>query len=57
MKEKGKDREKMCDDSYSGGISSWTGDDNCISRSFQDMAAGFPRLEEFRTRGPTKVSW
>ena len=37
----------MFPDSYSGGISSWSGDDNCISQSFQDMATGFPRLEEF----------
>ena len=37
----------MFPDSYSGGISSWSGDDNYISQSFQDMATGFPRLEEF----------
>ena len=45
----------MFPDGYSRGISSWTGDDDCISQSFQDMAAGFPRLEEFRTGGPTEV--
>ena len=46
----------MFPDSYSGGISTWTGDDNCVSQSFQDIAAGLPRLEEFGARGPTKVS-
>ena len=46
----------MFPDGYSGGISTWTGDDNCISWSFQDMATGLPRLEEFRARGPTEVS-
>ena len=45
----------MFPDGYLGGISTWTGDDNCVSQSFQDMAAGFPRLEEFRTGGPTEV--
>ena len=43
----------MFPNSYSRGISTWTGDDNCINRSFQDMAAGFLRLEEFGERGPT----
>ena len=38
-----------------GGILSWTGDDDCVHRSFQDMAVGFPRLEEFGTGGPTEV--
>ena len=46
----------MFSDGYSRGISSWTGDDDCISWSFQDMAAGFPGLEEFRMGGPTEVS-
>ena len=40
-----------------GGISSWTGDDDCVSWPFQDMVAGFPRLEEFGMGGPTEVSW
>ena len=46
----------MFPDSYSRGISTWTGDDNCVSQSFQDMVAGFPRLEEFGAREPTEVS-
>ena len=46
----------MFPDGYCGGISMSTGDDNCVSQSFQNMAAGFPRLEEFRARGPTEVS-
>ena len=45
----------MFPDGYSGGISSWTGDDDCIRWSFQDMAAGFPRLEEFGAGGPIEV--
>ena len=45
----------MFPDGYSGGILLWTGDDDCIHRLFQDMAVGFPRLEEFRAGGPTKV--
>ena len=45
----------MFPDGYSRGISLWTGDDDCIRQSFQDMAARFPRLEEFRTGEPTKV--
>ena len=45
----------MFPDGYSRGILSWTGDDNCISQSFQDMATGFPRLEEFGVGGPSKV--
>ena len=45
----------MFPDGYSGGISSWSVDDDCVSQLFQDMATGFPRLEEFRTRGPTGV--
>ena len=44
----------MFPDGYSGGTL-WTGDNDSVSRSFQDMAAGFPRLEEFRTGGPTEV--
>ena len=51
----GVSRMVMFPDSYSGGISLWSGDDNCVSRSFLDMAAGFPRLEEFGTGGPTEV--
>ena len=46
----------MFPDNYSRGISTWTRDDDCVSQSFQDMAAGFPRLEEFGVRGPTEVS-
>ena len=45
----------MFPDGYSRGISLWTGDNDCVSWSFQDMATGFPRLEEFRTGGPTEV--
>ena len=45
----------MFPDGYSEGISLWTGDDDCVSQSFQDMAAGLPRLEEFGTGGPTEV--
>ena len=45
----------MIPDGYSRGISSWV-DDECINWSFQDMAAGFPRLEEFGQGGPTGVS-
>ena len=45
----------MFPDGYSGGILSWSGDDNCVSRLFQDMATGFPRLEEFGTGGPIEV--
>ena len=45
----------MFPDGYSGGISSWTEEDNCVHRLFQDMAVGFPRLEEFRAGGPTEV--
>ena len=45
----------MFPDGYSRGISLWTGDDNCICWLFQDMAAGFPRLEEFGAGGPTEV--
>ena len=51
----GVSRTVMFPDGYSRGISLWSGDDNCVSRLFQDMAAGFPRLEEFGTGGPTKV--
>ena len=36
-------------------ISTWV-DDECINRSFQDMTAGFPRLEEFGPGEPTEVS-
>ena len=46
----------MFPDGYSRGISMWTRDDDCVSQSFQDMATGFPRLEEFGTRGPSEVS-
>ena len=45
----------MFPDGYSGRISLWTGDDGCVHRLFQDMAAGFPRLEEFGAGGPTEV--
>ena len=45
----------MFPDGYSGGISTWTGDNDCVNWSFQDMVVGFPRLEEFGTGGPTKV--
>ena len=45
----------MFPDRYSRGILSWIGDDDCVNRSFQDMATGFPRLEEFGTGGPTEV--
>ena len=45
----------MFPDGYPRGISSWTGDDDCIHRSFQNMAVGFPRLEEFGVGGPTEV--
>ena len=45
----------MFPDGYSGGILLWTEDDDCIRQLFQDMAAGFPRLEEFGARGPTEV--
>ena len=51
----GVSRTVMFPDGYSGGISSWTEDDNCVHRSFQDMAVGFPRLEEFGAGGPTEV--
>ena len=51
----GVSRTVMFPDGYSRDISLWTGDDDCVSQLFQDMAAGFPRLEEFGTGGPTKV--
>ena len=45
----------MFPDGYPGGISLWTGDDDCVHQSFQDMAVGFPRLEEFGAGGPTEI--
>ena len=35
----------------------WTGveGDDVVTRSFHDMAVGFPRLEEFGVQGPTEV--
>ena len=52
----GVSRTVMFPDGYSSGISSWTGNDDCVRRLFQDMAVGFPRLEEFRPGGPAEVS-
>ena len=45
----------MLPDGYPEGILLWTGDNNCIHQSFQGMAVGFPRLEEFGIGGPTEV--
>ena len=44
----------MFPDGYSGGISTWM-DDDCVNWTFQDMAAGFPRLKEFGGQGPMEV--
>ena len=47
----------MFPDGHSRGILTWTGDNGYINQSFQDIATGFPRLEEFGARGSTEVSW
>ena len=46
----------MFPDGYSERLSTGVEEDDVVTRSFQDMAAGFPRLEEFRIQGPTEVS-
>ena len=45
----------MFPDGYSERLSLGVEDDDAVTRSFHDMAVGFPRLEEFGVRGPTEV--
>ena len=47
----------MFPDGYSGGISTWTDQEDLVGQTFHNMVVGFPRLEEFGGQGPTEVSW
>ena len=48
-------RTVMFLDGYSKRLSLGVEDDDAVTRSFHDMAVGFPRLEEFGRLGPTEV--
>ena len=45
----------MFPNGYSGGISTWTSDEEAVDRTFHHMVSGFPRLEEFGEQGPDEV--
>ena len=51
----GVSRTVMFPDCYSKRLSSGVEEDDTVTRSFHDMAVGFPRLEEFGAPGPTEV--